>query len=184
MDTSGVGGQSHAAVEAERLQDQQEPSITALPTNTLGLHPAHRERHNPLRNGRDLSGYALDARNDVVRLCNALDRERRLHAEDNRTREGNEMRPVSLVLTDDEIANFGRGGYPDWGRVRATLQHLQSKWQFEHELALDQEAEIERLDAEIDSLRRDLEDDGTHADLPSYVVPLADPLLGSIEKHR
>jgi len=44
------------------------------------------------------------------------------------------MRPTSLVLTDEEIANFGKGGYPDWGRVRATLQHLQSKWEFEHRL--------------------------------------------------
>ena len=63
------------------------------------------------------------------------------------------------------------------------LQAMRAKWEFEHELAVGQAEEIERLDAEIDSLRRDLEDDGTHADVPSYVVPPADPLLANpIEK--
>lgn len=32
---SGAGGQSHEAVEAERLQDQQEPGSAALPTTHL-----------------------------------------------------------------------------------------------------------------------------------------------------
>jgi hypothetical protein len=95
-----------------------------------------------------------------------------------------QVRPTSLVLTDDEIATFGKGGYPDWGRVRATLQHLQSKWKFEHALAVDLQKEVERLDEEIDSLRADLEDDGTHADVPSYVIPPADPQLANPEKHR
>ena len=64
------------------------------------------------------------------------------------------------------------------------LQAMRAKWEFEHELAVGQAEEIERLDAEIDSLRRDLEDDGTHAGVPSYVVPPADPLLAKPEKHR
>lgn len=62
------------------------------------------------------------------------------------------------------------------GELRVTVRHLLEKWDFEHGLAMDQEVEIKRLDAEVADLRARIADDGTRG-APSYVPPHADPKL-------
>jgi hypothetical protein len=90
------------------------------------------------------------------------------------------------LLDEEEIRDLL--DYVEW--LLGELKALDLKWQFEHTLAVDQEAEIKRLDAEIAQLRSPASNPTwpngeRRRGYPAYEVPPADPLLANpIEKKR